>query len=99
MCYFIYKEKQLQRKFYTEIAHFTKTQLRSAQDQCTLIQAMMLLDVKNGEYKLNSISEQQISFMNGSSSLQTNITQIVNMQNSVELVQSKRQILLAELKF
>lgn len=57
MCYFIYKEKQLQRKFYTEIAHFTKTQLRSAQDQCTLIQAMMLLDVKNGEYKLNSISD------------------------------------------
>lgn len=50
----------LERRFYTEIAHFTKTQFRSAQDQCTLLQAMMLLDVKAGEYELNSISENDI---------------------------------------
>lgn len=48
------------RKFFTEIAHFTQTQLRRAADQLTLMQTMLLLDVRDGDYELASISEGDI---------------------------------------
>ena len=50
----------LSRKFYTDVCHFTAAQLRRAADQCTLMQSMLLLDVKHNEYELKSISENDI---------------------------------------
>ncbi len=47
----------LNKSFFTEIAHFTPLQFRRAADQLTLIQAMCLLDAKDGTYDLVSISE------------------------------------------
>ena len=50
----------LERKFYTDICHFTAAQLRRSADQCTLMQSMLLLDMKHDAYELKSISENDI---------------------------------------
>ena len=50
-------KEMVNRKFFTEVCHFTGAQYRRAADEKTFIQSMMLLDVKNGDYELTSISE------------------------------------------
>ncbi len=47
----------LKRDFFTKVCHFTPAQFRRAADEKTLLQAMMLLDEKDGDYDLVSISE------------------------------------------
>ena len=48
-------------KFFEDVCHFTPAQYRRAADEKTLLQAMMLLDVKDGDYELTSISEGQVT--------------------------------------
>ncbi len=50
----------LERKFFANVCHFTAAQFRRAADQCTLLQAMMLLDMKHNGFELKSISETHI---------------------------------------
>lgn len=50
-------KEMVNRKFFTEVCHFTGAQYRRAADEKTFIQSMMLLDVKDGDYELTSISE------------------------------------------
>lgn len=50
----------LTRPFFTDVCHFTPAQYRRAADERTLLQAMLLLDVKAGDYELVSISEGEI---------------------------------------
>lgn len=50
----------ISREFFTDICHFTPAQYRRAADERTLLQAMMLLDVKDGDYELVSVSEGEI---------------------------------------
>lgn len=47
----------IKRDFFTKVCHFTPAQFRRAADEKTLLQAMMLLDMKDGNYDLVSISE------------------------------------------
>ena len=47
----------IKRDFFTKVCHFTPAQFRRAADEKTLLQAMMLLDMKDGDYELVSISE------------------------------------------
>lgn len=47
----------LKTRFFTEIAHFTSTQINRSADQLALMQSMMLLDMRNDDYNLYSISE------------------------------------------
>lgn len=51
----------VRRDFFTKVCHFTPAQYRRAADEKALIQAMMLLDVKDGDYELISISEGNIT--------------------------------------
>lgn len=55
-----YIDRILEGKFYTQICHFTPSQFKRAGDQCTLMQGMMLLDVKHNGYDLKSISENDV---------------------------------------
>ena len=48
-------------KFFEDVCHFTPAQYRRAADEKALLQAMMLLDVKDGDYELTSISEGQVT--------------------------------------
>lgn len=45
------------RDFFTKVCYFTPAQYRRAADERTLLQAMMLLDVKDGDYDFVSIAE------------------------------------------
>ncbi len=60
----------LGKDFFTKIAHFTPLQFRRAADQLCLIQAMCLMDVKDGKYELASISENDM--FNYATSLRNN---------------------------
>lgn len=51
----------VKRDFFTKVCHFTSAQYRRAADEKVLIQAMMLLDVKDGDYELISISEGNVT--------------------------------------
>lgn len=53
-------KETIARKFFTDVCHFTPSQYRRASDERTLLQAMMLLDVKDGDYELVSVSEGEI---------------------------------------
>ena len=46
--------------FFTEKCNFSKLQLRKSDDMCTLLQSMMLLDHKYGDYEYASISADEV---------------------------------------
>lgn len=54
-------KKILSGKFFEDVCHFTLAQYRRAADEKTLLQAMMLLDMKDGDYELVSIAEGQVT--------------------------------------
>ena len=54
-------KKILSGKFFEDVCHFTPAQYRRAADEKTLLQAMMLLDMKDGDYELVSIAEGQVT--------------------------------------
>lgn len=50
----------LSDRFFSEICQFSALQRRKSDDMCTLLQAMMLLDNRNGSYEFSSISADEI---------------------------------------